>query len=102
MFSSTQVKNCFKRAGVIDNYLFYLRTISVNGQKRGCNGFIANPENGKICYIDTEPHLMGGLFGNPSKTLMYRQAVDIKDYTGGNNRWGRCENIAEYVTELLA
>ena len=56
MFSAVQVKNSFKRLGIMDGYDFHLKAINVNGQKRGCSGFIVNKANDKICYISTEPH----------------------------------------------
>ena len=71
---STKLKNQFPSA-----YTVALKNIAVNGDKRGCSGFIAR--GGAIVYVNTEPC---GSLG-----YMYRTAKHMKDYTGGVNHWAR-------------
>lgn len=69
---STKLKNQFS-----PSYTVSLKNISVNGDKRGCSGFISLGDS--IVYVNTEPC---GSLG-----LMYRTAQHTKDYTGGVNHW---------------
>jgi len=66
-------------------YQTALRNVSINGDKRGCSGFISH--NGNIVYVNTEPCFNLG--------LMYRTAESTKDYTGGVNHWAH--NLEELV-----
>lgn len=75
----------------------HLKNIRVNGDPRGCSGFIVNPANGKIVYVNTEGSVYGPLLGK----IMYRTAEHLKDYTGGRNRWATDANIVSDVLELL-
>ena len=101
-FSTQKVRNNFKKMGVADRFTFHLKNISVNGQKRGCSGFVVENSTGKVVYITTEPFFEGGLYGNKKNTLMYRTAENLKDYSGGLNHWGMCENVAGHILSLLA
>lgn len=80
-------------------YELKVKDIDVNGQKRGCSGFIRNTETGKICYITTETFFDrgsgSGLYGNKNNAIMMRTAASMKDYTGGTNQW---LSISEIVT----
>lgn len=71
---STKLKNLFNNGET-----FHLRNIIVNGDKRGCSGFIALGD--RIVYVNTEKC---GSLG-----YMYRTAKHTKDYTGGTNNWAR-------------
>lgn len=100
-----KVKNAVKKK-LGDGIEFKLRNTIINGDKRGCCGFIQNPENGVTVYIDTE-------FGCTTP-MYYRYARDMKDFTGCHNNWahdldelvdGICEclnNPAQYQRELVA
>ncbi len=79
VFLSQKVKNLIKKANPDHHYVFNLTNVIVNGQKRGCTGFITNPDNGSCVYITTE-YCAAGHF-------MYRYADGIKDYKGYTNRW---------------
>ena len=97
--SALKVKNMFKGLA----YEFKLRNIDVNGQKRGCSGFIVNTVTNKIVYIDTEPCFnAAGLYGNKNNAVMLRSAESLKDYHGGMNQWSSIEGIvalAEVITQ---
>ena len=62
---------------------FSLRSIRVNGIYCGTYGFIEDHATGKILYIQTEPSC------NPRLTFLYREARDLRDYTGGPNWFAR-------------
>ena len=83
-----------------------LKNISVNGQVRGCSGFITNIETEKVCYITTEPFFDGGngsgLYNDPNKAVMMRPAKNSCDYTGGQNHWLPKEKIVETAKRLTA
>ena len=78
---------------------FYLRNILVNGQPRGCSGFVQDTQRGTIAYVDTEKSSYGPL---EDKNL-YRKASDLQDYSGkgGYNQWVVDEDIALSVVQLL-
>ena len=57
---------------------FSLKNINVNGVKTGCSGFVKNPANGSIVYVDTEPSVCGN-------TVYCRYANDFGDYRGYRN-----------------
>ncbi len=66
---------------------FSLNNNNVNGKKVGCSGFIRNPENNLIVYVDTEHSVYGPL----SNKFMYRYAENFNDYTGSINQWANSE-----------
>jgi hypothetical protein len=69
-----------------------LKNIAINGDKRGCSGFISL--HGVHVYVNTEP------FG--SLGYMYRTAAHTKDYHGGANRWAKdIDALVRGVNELL-
>lgn len=73
MILATKLKNQFPSA-----YTVALKNIAINGDKRGCSGFIQRDD--KIVYVNTE--VLGGGY-------LYRTAAHLKDYSGGVNRWAR-------------
>lgn len=46
-----KLKNMLKEHG---DYAFAISNIIINGQKRGCSGYIYNPATGLILYVNTE------------------------------------------------
>ena len=91
MILSVKLKNELKKICDGMSLEFKLKNISVNGQKRGCSGFIKNNENGKILYINTESSCYSPL----SKKTMFRYANDFNDFSGkgGYNQWANNENL---------
>jgi hypothetical protein len=84
---STKLKNRFSSAHNVA-----LKNIAVNGNKRGCSGFIER--GGAIVYVNTEPC---GSLG-----YMYRTAAHMKDYTGGVNRWAKdLDSLVAGINQLL-
>jgi hypothetical protein len=84
---STKLKNRFSSAHNVA-----LKNIAVNGDKRGCSGFIER--DGAIVYVNTEPC---GSLG-----YMYRTAEHLKDYTGGVNRWAKdLDSLVAGIDQLL-
>lgn len=87
MILATKLKNRFTPAHAVA-----LKNIAVNGDKRGCSGFVSL--HGVHVYVNTEPC---GSLG-----YMYRTAAHTKDYTGGVNRWAKdIDALARGVNELL-
>lgn len=73
------------------SYACKLRNVAINGDKRGCTGFIQH--NGATVYVNTE--VLGGGY-------LARTAASDKDYGGGRNRYAKTpESLVLLVTELL-
>lgn len=94
--SSQKVKAMFRGLP----YTVKTHNIDINGQKRGCSGFIVNNITNKICYITTEPYFDGGLFGDKNRTIMMRTAKSLSDYSGGINQWLSVDKIVETAKRL--
>lgn len=78
---------------------FHLSDIVVNGSKRGCSGFVRNPETGLIIYLNTEHSCYAPL----SDKFLYRYASSLNDYTGDVNQWANSEeDLAKQVVRHLA
>ena len=94
---STKLKNLITKVSKDKDMdlQFYLKNILVNGQKRGCSGFVKNKKNGLIVYVDTEGSVLSSL-----KNYMYRYADDIKDFTGYRNRW--CDTPEQLASNICA
>lgn len=83
---ATKLKNQFLHADAVQ-----LKNVSVNGDKRGCTGFIQS--GARIVYVNTE--VLGGGY-------LYRTAEHMKDYTGGTNRYARdLASLVAGVNQLL-
>lgn len=96
---TTKLKNAInkKKPGME----FSLHQISVNGNKRGTSGWIRNPENNSVVYVDTEGVKWDSRDSQPMK-YMYRYADDMKDAHGYHNRWANSlEELVNGITELL-
>lgn len=93
----TKVKNAVKKQfdGDVE---FKLRNTIINGDKRGCYGFIKNPENGVVVYLDTEKSVLSSL------GYLVRYAKDFKDFTGTRNRMNHwsLDDIVEEVVKMLS
>lgn len=85
----TKVKNAVKRVDPEGNYVFSLHNISINGNKRGCSGFITNTENNSTVYLTTEINTVG--------KFMYRYAKDNRDFRGYRNRWDAGSNFDKLI-----
>jgi hypothetical protein len=84
---STKLKNQFSAETTV-----LLKNININGNKRGCSGFIT--KGGNIVYVNTE--LCGSL------GYLYRTAKHTKDYTGGVNLFAKdIESLVSNVNALL-
>ncbi len=94
----TALKNRFKKVG---NYKCHLKNININGVKRGCSGFIKNPETEKIIYLTTE-YVCGNCYKPLENKVMFRTAKDFKDYTGGTNQWCMENELVDKVVKALA
>ena len=89
---STKLKNAINKHANGMDLTFTLKNISINGRKRGCDGFIRNNANGSVVYVTTEEPCLSSLH------YMYRYADHEKDYTGYRNRWAN--TLDELATEI--
>ena len=95
MLLATKFKNEIKKATGLDNLEFRLKNITVNGQKRGCSGFIYNPDLDVYVYVITEPSVYQNL-------TVCRYAKDFKDYTGDiNNNCFSEKELIEKTASLV-
>ena len=86
MILSTKLKNQFPSTHTVA-----LKNIAVNGDKRGCSGFIARGD--AIVYVNTE--VLGGGY-------LYRTAAHMKDYSGGVNRYAKdLDSLVGGINSLL-
>lgn len=73
------------------NEVFYLKNIVINGDKKGCSGFITLGDN--TVYVNTE-----SAFGY----YLYRKAKHTKDYVGEVNRYAKDINaLVDGINNLL-
>ena len=93
----TALKNAVVRTNRANNYEFHLNNISINGNKRGCSGFIKNAINNKIVYVNTET---SPLLQNK---LLIRYAKSLTDYTGEQNHFANSKDkLTEMIITMLA
>ena len=95
MLLMTKLKNELR--ALDGKYEFHLRNTQVNGAKRGCSGFVVNPANGNIAYVDTESSVYAPIAG---KSLV-RTASSLGDYRGGVNRFVPEKDTAAAVHAVL-
>lgn len=81
----TALKNRMNKFG---DYEYKLSNNTDGDFANGCSGFITNPANGKIVYVQTEESSYEPL----SDKVMYREAKHLEDYTGGQNQWSPRKN----------
>ena len=89
---STKLKNAINAHSNGMDLQFTLKNISINGSKRGCDGFIRNNANNSVVYVTTEEPCLSSLH------YMYRYADNEKDYRGYRNRWAK--TLDELATEI--
>jgi hypothetical protein len=94
IMSMTKVKNAINKTKP-NFFVFNLNNIRINGQLRGCSGFITNPENDAIVYINTEKSVMDG------NSMLFRYARHEKDYQGLTNRWATTNDFIPSVIAAL-
>lgn len=78
---------------------FALKKVSLNGKFMGVNGFISNPLNSKVVYLNTD---VTSFIGEGPK-ILFRTAKSTKDHSGGHNQYARSpEELCVSVVALLA
>lgn len=96
---SVKLKNVLnKRAEELGMKLeFKLKNVVINGEKRGCSGFVKNLANDSIVYVNTEEPCLSTLH------YMYRYADSFTDYSGYRNRWAdSLQTLVQGIFECLA
>ena len=96
--SMTKVKNAIKRSGY--DLIPHLTNIRINGQLRGCSGFLEDPKTGRLAYINTEKDPGIVEFTAVGGQALFRNARHLKDYSGLRNRY--CELDADVLVERVA
>lgn len=91
------LKNEVKRLFKFKNYEIKLDNISINGRKVGCSGFISNPENGLVVYLDTEKSCYSPL----SDRNLVRYARNLKDFKGGYNEFAKDDDLLRKIVTML-
>lgn len=64
-------------------------------EKQVCNGFIQNPQNKRIIYINTE-----GLYCKSGKILI-RTVKSFNDFQGENEIYATAEDIGKKIVSML-
>lgn len=92
---SVKLKNMMTAAAPNMDLYFYLKNISINGDKRGCSGFIKNRENNSVVYVSTEVISLTSGF-------LYRYADDTNDYHGYHNRYAKTtDELCQSIKKML-
>lgn len=91
---TTKLKNAIIRHANGMNLKFTIKNVIVNGEKRGCCGFIRNLDNNSVVYTTAEDSCAKWL------TYLYRRADDEKDF--GSRRWRNQWTKQKDVDELAA
>lgn len=93
-FSMTKLKN---RLTKLDPELVcHLKNVRVNGQLRGCSGFVVNPHNGRIAFVSTDCY-----HGDRCPEALYREAESLHDYHGGLNHFCSYAQLPSELVEFL-
>lgn len=87
----TKVKNELKRRD--GNPIPTLKNIRVNGDLRGCSGFLTDPITDRTIYLSTEQSC------GPVSGFLYRTARNTKDFRGGHNRFGSTD-LSVFLDEI--
>ena len=85
------LRNALKNKG---NYDIQVKNIRINGNLRGCSGFITNKDNNVVLYVDTEGSVYSDLF------YMSRYAKNVKDYSGCTNCWNN--DVNDYYKHIAS
>ena len=80
---ATKTRNLI--AAALPGATLKLRNVAVNGNKRGCSGFVEY--EGRCLYVNTESLCSHG--------VLYRTAKDSKDYCGGQNLYAKTASALE-------
>ena len=90
-----QITTAWKRRRS-DELNISLKNVRINGDPRGCDGFIEHPATGRIVYVNTEQFTRPGL-----PETLYRTAKDTRDFHGGRNQFADAEELPEAIVDLL-
>ena len=95
MLLSTKFKNEITKKTGLNDLEFRFKNINVNGQKRGCSGFIYNPLIDVYVYVNTEPSCYKNM-------TICRYAKSFNDFTGDvNNNCYSEKELIEKTANLV-
>lgn len=72
-----------------------LKNVRINRVLQGCNGFVTDPNTGRVVYISTDRN------HGTVRNALYRTAKNTHDYTGGMNHFADWDKVAEAAVQLL-
>lgn len=90
----TKLKNRLKKLD--PDLVFHLKNVRINGITMGCSGFVVNPANDAIVYVNTDHN-----HGTSMDRAYYRTAEHLKDYTGGRNHFATYDELPQAVVDML-
>lgn len=91
---ATTLKNRFKKYG---NFECNFKNIKINGENRGCDGFITNPVNNRVVYLTTEKPYYRSLCNQ----CIYRRVRYVGDYGKGHSNFCTEEELVDNVVREL-
>ena len=95
VFGVTKLKNRLKALDpALD--LTKLKNVRVNGELMGASGFVTNPANGAIVYVNTDHN-----HGTSMDNALYRRAQHLRDFTGERNNFASYADLPQEVVDLL-
>ena len=80
------------------NLAFDLEATKINGIVKGCDGFITNPDNGLIVYVNTE----SSVYAPIANKILVRYANSTSDYRGGLNNFVEVKDLPEEIINMLS
>lgn len=92
--SMTRLRNRLKQLD--PELVCHLKNIRVNGQLQGCSGFVVNPRNQQVAYVNTDAN-----HGSRLDEAFYRTAENVHDYRGGRNHHCRYHELPRELVEFL-
>ena len=95
--SMTKIKNALKKGCGYSTENCH--NVRVNGQLRGCSGFVRKDGSDKIVYFNTE-YITS--LGRNDDRLLVRYAKSTRDYCGEQNRYCSFETFLRTMDAMFA
>lgn len=91
--NAVKLRNSIKR--INPDLVVELENVRINGELRGCNGFVANMDTGRVVYVSTDRGI------DPDDRVLMRYAADMRDYVGERNRYVTRAGAAQAIVVML-
>ncbi|MFB6349892.1 hypothetical protein ACFBZI_11655 [Moraxella sp. ZJ142] len=98
LIRTVKLKNMVKAANTENVNLEYKVTgIKRNDRQIGCSGFVINKDNGRICYVNTDPN-----WNDEPVRCLVRRAPNSTSYSNHEiNNFVKPENTGKAVIALI-